>query len=152
MPRIYDYQNEDPKAREVAYLAWDAFPRHADPVYGRGEIELSDLNCDIEWPSAWIRPSFSRTNADNAIYSNEANDCIHAWLSEHSTGRWHWREESVNHGHSVDIGVWIEEEVDREAFAVEWGDVFTRDLKQEQRNDETLAAGEGRSVSPIATI
>lgn len=135
MPRIYDYQNNDPKAREDAYLKWDAFPRNAQPVYGRGEVDLSDVNPDGFQPSTSIRPSFSRTNADKAIYDNEVNDRIHSWLSRHSTARWHWREETVNHGHSVSIDVWIENPKDREAFAAAWGGVFSRNLETEARNE-----------------
>lgn len=135
MPRIYDFQNKDINAIKDAYLRWEAFPHHVEHVYGRGEVNLSDINPHGHVSYDLIRHSFSRTNADKAIYNNEANDRIHAWLSEHSTGRWHWLEETVNHGRSVDIEVWIENLEDREAFAVAWSGVFRRDLETEANNE-----------------
>ena len=121
MPRTIDFSHGNESE-------W-AENRLPEPVYGEREIradELNALSAAFNCPVTGFTPQFSTYGRSiNLRARPELPETVHSWLSKHTTGPWLWSEYWSNHGHSLDIGVYIEREPDQEHFFAAFGDVFS---------------------------
>lgn len=134
MPRTFDYDNNEQELRAAAYNDGDAFVRFSDPLKGSKEIDVSSLYAPrgvMLWGGQ--DPQFERRVVEERkqdFYTNAAADEAFNWLEENASGRWDWKERSVNHGHSVATYVWLEDDVDVLAFQ----ERFPADFKFKEGN------------------
>lgn len=121
MPRTIDFSHGNESE-------W-AENRLPEPVYGEREIrdeELKALSSAFDSPVSGFTPQFSTYGRSiNLRDRPELPGIAHSWLSENATGPWLWHEYWSNHGHSLDIGVYIERKPDQERFNAAFGDDFS---------------------------
>lgn len=120
MPRVIDFSQRN-------QTEWDE-SRLPEPVYGEREIrpeELSALSEAFNSPVTGFTPQFSTYGRSIDLRSRAGlPDEIHKWLDENMTGPWLWNELWVNHGHSLDLAVYIERKPDQERFLAAFEETF----------------------------
>lgn len=90
------------------------------PVYGEREItdgEIEALADAFKRPVEAFWPQFTTSGVSNPRDCTDGMAAAHAWLSEHATGPWLWHERWGNHGHSLDVHVYVERLTDQASFA-----------------------------------
>lgn len=144
MPRVIDFT----KGNETD---WNEV-RLPSPVYGDREIRMEEYDALVkafDAPVSGFNPQFStygqgvdtRTSAENF-------DAAHAWLSANATGPWSWAEHWTNHGHHLDVAVYVERRTDQVAFAEAHAELF-KYRPNEPRDLAVLAVTRG--VLPALT-
>ena len=120
MPRVIDFtQGNETDWNEVRLPA---------PVLGTREISDEEIGAIADAMNDLVggfEPQFS-TYGKTVPQGREAEvyDAAHAWLSANTTGPWHWTEHWTNHGHHIDVAVYIERVPDQLAFAAAFQDLF----------------------------
>lgn len=130
MPRIIDFS----KGNETD---WNEV-RLPEPRYGDREIRREELDAMVEAFRSLVggfEPQFSTYGKTIEREQRErVFDAAHAWLSENATGPWHWTEHWTNHGHHLDVAVYVERVPDQLAFATAHDHLFgysaTEDLSR----------------------
>lgn len=113
MPRVIDFD----KGNETD---WNEV-RLPEPHYGDKEIRNEELDAMVEAFKDLVggfEPQFS-TYGKKIDHGDRQRlfDAAHAWLSENATGPWRWSESWGNHGHHLDVHVYVERVPDQMAFA-----------------------------------
>lgn len=121
MPRVIDFtRGNETDWNEV---------RLPSPVYGEREIRLEEIEAiaqAFDGPVSGFEPQFTTYGKGVSLEaSGEIFDRAHAWLSENATGPWSWTEHWTNHGHHLDVAIFVERQLDRAAFFMAHGDVFS---------------------------
>ncbi|CAH1689552.1 conserved hypothetical protein [Hyphomicrobiales bacterium] len=120
MPRVIDFSHRN-------QTEWSE-SRLPEPVYGEREIrpeELIALSEAFNSPVTGFTPQFSTYGRSIDLRSRaELPDDAHKFLSENMTGPWLWSEHWANHGHSLDLAVYIERRPDQERFLAAFGETF----------------------------
>ena len=120
MPRVIDFT----KGNETD---WNEV-RLPSPVYGEREIRMEEFDALVkafDAPVTGFNPQFSTYGKGIATKSSsKAFDAAHAWLSANATGPWSWTEHWTNHGHHLDIAVYVERRTDQIAFDEAHSDLF----------------------------
>ena len=118
MPRLLDLEN------------------HFDPLPAimtrKGRLERDTKNYfdttgkdPFDWPKEHFTYGPGRDVVPaNRYYSNAIVDEIYEWIDANATGRWHWYECVVNHGHSLTIDLWFENPNDIKTFEARWSTHF----------------------------
>lgn len=120
MPRVIDFtQGNETDWNEVRLPA---------PVFGTREIsdeEIDGIAAYLNDHVAGLEAQFS-TYGKSVPRGQEAEiyDAAHAWLSANATGPWRWSEHWTNHGHAIDVAVYVERVPDQLAFAAAFVDLF----------------------------
>ena len=120
MPRVIDFtQGNETDWNEVRLPA---------PVLGTREISeeeigaiadaMKDLVGGFESQFSTYGRSVPRDQAA------ELYDAAHSWLSANMTGPWYWTEHWSNHGHNIDVAVYVERVPDQAAFAAAFEHLF----------------------------
>jgi hypothetical protein len=78
-------------------------------------LDLAPL-CNFYSQFTFENPGEIYIEAKNPASVVHAGDAAHSWLSENSTGPWHWCEGWTNQGHSLQADVFIERLSDQKAF------------------------------------
>ncbi len=120
MPRVIDFSHGN-------QTEWSE-SRLPEPVHGEREIraeELEALSEALNSPVTGFMPQFSTYGRSFDLSAQpDLPDAAHKWLSENATGPWLWSEIWANHGHSLDLTVYIERKPDQERFLAEFGGSF----------------------------
>lgn len=143
MPRVIDFtQGNETDWNEV---------RLPSPVYGEREIRMEEFDALVkafDAPVSGFNPQFSTYGKGVATEASAADfDAAHAWLSAHATGPWNWTEQWTNHGHHLDVYVYVERKTDQIAFAEAHSDLFG--YRPEDQSIGSLAVTRG--VLPVLT-
>lgn len=121
MPRVIDFSKPNKSDWDEARLA-------EAPVYGENEIrseEIKALSVAFNAPVSGFTPQFSTYGRTGPRGENVAKfEAAHKWLSENTTGPWNWTETWSNHGHSLQVYVYVERVPDQVAFAEVFQDIF----------------------------
>jgi hypothetical protein len=145
MPRVIDFTSGNE-------TDWNEV-RLPSPVYGGREIRAEELDAIVQafdGPVVGFEPQFSTYGMSvSREASGEIFDRAHAWLSENATGPWSWMEHWTNHGHHIDVAVFVEREPDRIAFFKAHGNVFSY-RPPEHHALERLAVVRGVLPKPTA--
>lgn len=119
MPRVLDFtKGNESDWNEVRLPA---------PVYGTHEITGEEMDVLARAHNDLVSgfsPQFSTYGMVEQAEKARVMDAAHAWLSEHATGPWQWTEHWTNHGHHIDVAVFIERHTDQRAFAEAHSAVF----------------------------
>lgn len=120
MPRVIDFSHGNQSEWSESRLP--------EPIYGEREIraeELVALSEALSGPVTGFTPQFSTYGRSiNLLARPDFADEAHAWLSENATSPWRWSEIWSNHGHSLDLAVYIERKPDQERFRAAFGETF----------------------------
>lgn len=120
MPRVIDFT----KGNETD---WNEV-RLPSPVYGEREIRMEEFDALVkafDGPVSGFNPQFSTYGKGVATKASAADfDAAHAWLSANATGPWNWTEQWTNHGHHLDVYVYVERRTDQAAFAEAHSEIF----------------------------
>jgi hypothetical protein len=120
MPRVIDFsQGNETDWNEV---------RLPEPILGEREIpdeEIQAIARAFDAPVGGFWPQFSTHGKEvPRSEASRAYDAAHAWLSGNATGPWSWSEHWTNHGHNIDVAVYVERVPDQVAFAAAHADLF----------------------------
>lgn len=145
MPRVIDFT----RGNETD---WNEVRLHS-PVYGAREIQADEIEAiarAFDGPVTGFEPQFSTYGMSvSREASAEIFDRVHTWLAENATGPWGWTEHWTNHGHHLDVAVYVERDRDRIAFFHAHGNVFSY-RPPEHHALERLAVARGVLPAPTA--
>lgn len=137
MPRSIDFTKENLSEWGEARLPED--------VYGEREITSEEFAAHVvafDGPVSGFSPQFSTYGMPDATDRATTFDVAHAWLSGYSTGPWHWTEHWTNHGHHLDVAVYVERKSDRQRFASAFPEIF-KEVPEEDVDVARLAVARG---------
>jgi hypothetical protein len=121
VPRVIDFSTGNESEWGETRIA-DA------PVYGTGEITAEEINAiskSLDDLVMGFEPQFSTYGKSISVTERgAAYEAAHAWLSANASGPWRWSELWTNHGHHLDIAVFVERLTDQLAFGAAQGHLF----------------------------
>lgn len=121
MPRVIDFKTGNE-------TEWNETRLPNAPLYGKLEItsqEIEAISRALNSPVMGFEPQFSTYGKSiSAPESGAKFDAAHSWLSANATGPWLWTEYWSNHGHHLDIAIFVERMSDQLAFAGAHADLF----------------------------
>ena len=120
MPRVIDFDKGNETDWNEVRLPE---PRHGDKEIRREELDamvdaFQDLVAGFEPQFSTYGKTIERADRQRIF------DAAHAWLSENATGPWRWSENWSNHGHHLDVHVYVERVPDQKAFAAAHPGIF----------------------------